>query len=131
MKKYGQNNFTVMIGNPGETLVDYTSRVPFPIKWSNLLDEQLDEATLTILRTKTETFPPFTAVTISWRNGDDATYETKTYFVATDKAEEIPPGSGRYNHELYLIEETKWLERFIILSTGFVNALGRTYVTDD
>ena len=128
MKEYTQNEITIRIGNPGEPLADCTPQVPFPLKWSDLLDEQLDEATLSILRAKTEVFQPFTMVTLSVRSEENADDETKTYYAASDKADEIPPGSERYNHELYLIEETKWLERFVIPSAGFINALGRTYV---
>lgn len=130
MKEFSQNYITVKIGNSEDSLVDCTSQVPFPIKWSNLLDEQLDEASLTILRAKTPSFPPFTMVEITWRNDSSESVETQRYFVASDKADEVPVGSGRYTHELYLIEETKWLERFIIPSCGFVNALGRIYVEE-
>ena len=128
MKEYTQNEITIRIGNPDEPLADCTLQVPFPLKWSDLLDEQLDESTLSILRAKTEIFQPFVMVSVNAHNAESTDEVTKTYYVASDKADEIPPGSERYNHELYLIEETKWLERFVIPSAGFINALGRTYV---
>ena len=128
MKEYTQNEITIRIGNPDEPLADCTLQVPFPLKWSDLLDEQLDESTLSILRAKTGIFQPFVMVSVNAHNAESTDEVTKTYYVASDKADEIPPGSERYNHELYLIEETKWLERFVIPSAGFINALGRTYV---
>ena len=225
---FEQNNFSVKIEEKtenGTVLKDYTANVPFPIKVSELLDEQLDEGSITVFHVKREIFAPFTKVVISLEDNTYAeknveplsdislrsetkgtfpnrykvwtaellpayyahsgiskdsiyqmsvtgivkdeeypefskritvessfeptkvTFETaieetftlesatvtveeshdKTFFVATDKADEKPVGSGYFNHELYLIEETKWLERFLIPATGFVNALGRNY----
>lgn len=127
---FPQNKFTVQVEYNG-VMTDYTANVPFPIKWSDLLDEQLDEATLTLMRTTVQNFPPFVKVVITRYNTENETNKTSaTFFAATDKGDEIPPGSGKYNHTLYLIEETKWLERFIIPSCGFVNALGRIYVEE-
>lgn len=56
---------------------------------------------------------------------------TQTYtlhmFVANDRAIETPVGSGRYNHELYLIELTKITERYICDTLTFTNPLGVEY----
>lgn len=117
------NKFTVQIGG-----VDYTHRVPFPIKWSQLLDEQLDEASLMLIRTKTKNIPPLTDVVITmWNEKDPSVTQTLNMLVASDKSDEIPAGSGRYNHEMYLIEQTKYLEGFLCRSQGYVNSLGKTY----
>lgn len=117
------NKFTVQIGG-----VDYTHRVPFPIKWSQLLDEQLDEASLMLIRTKTKNIPPLTDVVITmWNEKDPSVTQTLNMIVASDKSDEIPAGSGRYNHEMYLIEQTKYLEGFLCRSQGYVNSLGKTY----
>lgn len=224
---FTQNKYSVFIEENGE-MREYTEHVPFPIKVSELLDEQLDEANLSLVRVERENIPPLTKVEIeTWNsalseltleekdvyigeeikgeflnrykvftvgarlsylaeNGievnslqgikvkgrlesDDSLIgkpitviskekgvyevtfqaeaderfvvesvtltvegvsvkEKKTFYVSSDSAEELPVGSGKYTHALYLIEETKWLERFIIPATGFVNALGRTYV---
>lgn len=123
--EFTQNNYAVIIEG-----VDFTKYVQFPIKISELLDEQLDEASLFLLRTYNKNVPPLSRVVIQVWNGEFSsdTVTVKTFFVSSDSAEELPVGSGRYAHELYLIEETKWLERFIMPATGFVNALGRTYV---
>lgn len=53
---------------------------------------------------------------------------TITMVVANDRAVEVPVGSGRYNHEIYLIEQTKILERFIGDSLTFTNPLGNNYL---
>lgn len=120
------NKFTVQIGG-----VDYTHRVPFPIKWSQLLDEQLDEASLMLIRTKTKNIPPLTDVVITmWNEKDPSVTQTLNMLVASDKSDEIPAGSGRYNHEMYLIEQTKYLEGFLCRSQGYVNSLGRIYTSD-
>lgn len=44
---------------------DYTNHVPFPFKWSALLDEQLDEATLELMRVPIENFEPHLGVVVS------------------------------------------------------------------
>lgn len=117
------NKFKVEIGG-----VNYTHRVPFPIKWSQLLDEQLDEASLMLIRTKTKNIPPLTDVVITmWNEKDPSVTQTLNMLVASDKSDEIPAGSGRYNHEMYLIEQTKYLEGFLCRSQGYVNSLGKTY----
>ncbi len=51
-----------------------------------------------------------------------------TMVVANDRAIEVPVGSKRYNHEVYLIEQTKILERFICDSLTFTNALGNIFL---
>lgn len=127
--EFTQNKFSVFIEEDGN-VTEYTKHVPFPIKVSELLDEQLDEANLSLVRVDRKNVPPLTKVVIQVWNGDleSSSITEKTFFVSSDSVEELPVGSGKYTHELYLIEETKWLERFIIPATGFVNALGRTYV---
>lgn len=106
---------------------DYSKHVMFPFKVSNLLDEQLDEASLTLIGVPEKNFKPLTDVTVTLTNGN----KTQSYymFVASDKSDEIPTGSGRYKHELYLIEQTKYLECFIVRSIGFVNPLEKSYAT--
>lgn len=53
-----------------------------------------------------------------------------TMVVANDRAIEVPVGSKRYNHEVYLIEQTKILERFISDSLTFSNPLGKGFLED-
>ncbi len=116
------NSFKVYI--EGEA---YTKYVPFPIKWQDLLDEQLDEATLTLLQIDVKNFKPLTEVKIEIYSDGLGLVKTLDMLVLNDKADEIPSGSGKYNHELSLIELTKWLEGFMVRSHGYVNSLGRAY----
>ena len=107
---------------------DCTAQVPFPIKFSQLLDEQLDEASISIIRTKRKIFNPLTPVKITLWNGNTPSEDiVLDMVVASDKATELPVGSGKFNHELYLIEETKILEGFIVRSHGYVNTLKSIY----
>lgn len=55
---------------------------------------------------------------------------TKSFLVATDNSVEKPIGSGKYEHQIYLIEFTKYLERFVCDSISFTNALGNNYTGD-
>jgi hypothetical protein len=109
---------------------DYTNHVPFSFKWSALLDEQLDEATLELIRVSIENFEPLVNVTVKiWNESDTTKVITHNFLIANDEAHELPVGSGKYNHTLYLIEETKYLEGFIVRSHGYVNALNNYYNT--
>ena len=105
---------------------DYSKYVMFPFKVSNLLDEQLDEASLTLIGVSDKNFKPLTDVIVTLTNDN----KEKSYYmlVASDKADEIPTGSGKYKHELYLIEQTKYLECFIVRSIGYLNPLEKEYV---
>ena len=88
--EFTQNNYTVIIEG-----VDFTKYVHFPIKVSELLDEQLDEASLVLLRTWNKNIPPFSRVVIQVWNGEfnSDTVTVKTFFVSSDSAEELPVGS--------------------------------------
>ena len=55
---------------------------------------------------------------------------TKYFLLATDNSVEKPIGSGKFEHQIYLIELTKILERFIGDSITFTNALGNNYTGD-
>ena len=116
-----QNRYKITIGG-----VDYTHCIPLPIKWGAMLDERLDEGSLSIRHTKTALIPPMTDVKISMTDKLGNTSEM-TFIVSADSAEETPVGSGWYNHELLFIEETKKLERVIVDALTFTNDLGRMY----
>lgn len=51
----------------------------------------------------------------------------KYFIVASDNAAERPVGSGRFEHEIYLIERTKILEGFIGDSLTFTNPTATVY----
>lgn len=155
------NNFAVqIINNENKTYYDYTKYAVFPLKFANLLDEQLDECELILKRVPKDYFDPLTLVRVTITNSPKAKYldaidvqnrsennsvgvnynsttkritETKTidFIIANDLAIEQPIGSGKYNHQLYLIETTKILEGYIGDSISFTNALGNDYVGEN
>ena len=116
---------------------NYTNCAVIPLKWGNLLDERLDEMYLSLRMCPVENFKPLTPVEIHYSNQlyfgstNDGSPETlvKRYIIADDaNATETPAGSGRYNHDLYIIELTKILETIIVDTSTVTNVLGRTYV---
>lgn len=139
---------------------DYTENAIFPLKTANLLDEQLDECSVTLKQAITPFFRPLTLVRITIINKPEALFtqadfeeftakkendctieynsqtkqitETKTVLmvVASDNAIEVPIGSELYNHDIYLIELTKIMEGYIGDSITFTNALGNDFLTD-
>lgn len=140
------NKFTVKIN--GE---DYTRKAIYPLKWGDLLDERLDEATITLKYVKRqEPFEPLSEVVITLENSPKAKVfntkaavdgvtqtlnadgsltqtMTKRFVVADDQADETPEKPEYYTHRLYIIEETKLLEGFICDSLQFQNALGTNF----
>ena len=148
----------------GSAWEDYSSTMNYPLKSSDLLDEQLDEVEiflksvsreyfrpmtlcrLTITTTPETKFPTqsapapeITGVERTWTavsSGGTTLYYTltetltKPFIIANDKAIEYPIGSGRFNHELYLIEATKIMEGYIGDTLMFTNPQGNVY-TDD
>ena len=123
MQVTSPNKYTITIDG-----TDYTKHVPFPLKYARLLDEQLDESSLSPIRTTQEIFPAFTPVEITMWNASAPTLtRTLNMYVATDESIEMPTGSGKYNHEITLVEQTKLLEGIFPRSHGYVNALVREY----
>lgn len=108
---------------------DYSANAVFPLTWNELLDEQLDEMTINLLQVSTPIFKPYKLVKITISGTLDGVVNgtpnsiTKRFYTFDDKADEIPSGSGKYNHELYCIEETKILEKIIVRSIGFKNSI--------
>lgn len=104
--------------------------VVIPVKYGNLLDEQLDYAVVTLARVKRKLFKPLTkarlTVTSNTEHGKEQT-ESKVYFIANDDCFETPIGKEVYNHELTLIELTKFLECFQLESLCFTNPNGNNY----
>lgn len=144
--------------NQSKVYEDYTAYAVFSLKGANLLDEQLDEINLLLKGVAVKHYQPLTRVKITIYNAPECkitpdmaeqiilnnelgcTVEysettkriTQTWellmLIANDRAIEMPVGSGRYNHEIYLIEATKITERFIGDSLTFTNALGNGYL---
>jgi hypothetical protein len=90
---------------------DYTQYVSLPLSEQLALDRSLDFGSLKLNYTDiAEPIKPFTDVVIKliWEDKTKELY----YFVSNDNCQEIIQ-AGRYTHTLLLIEQTKWLERFI------------------
>lgn len=144
------NRYSVKIkGTEFTDFTDFTDYAIYPLKWANLLDERLDEATLTLKfvpKSKQDgVFRPLSLVKLTITNSPD-TYQTalqpatdgvtqelsdnrltqmtnKRFIVAKDTVYNNPIGGNFDTHELYIIEETKFLEAFICDSLTFRNAL--------
>ena len=115
------NQFNIVING-----TDVTAYCPFPPKTENLLDERLDMARIDLAGYPGGVFPYMAEAEITFTDYTEAS-QTVYYLVATDTAEETPVGSGKFNHSIELIEETKYLERFIIDTQTYTNDLGRNY----
>lgn len=118
------NKFQLLIGGK-----DATKNVPFPIKWNDLLDERLDEARISIKQANTRTFALLTDVYLKAEDSFGNVIE-RYYLVSNDFSYESPPGSGKYDHEIVLIEQTKYLEGFLCDTLTFTNDLGRNYTNN-
>ena len=116
------NNFTVTLDGK-----DYTKNVPYPIKWSRMLDEQLDQARFTLKRLKRDIIHPLTpmSITMTDKKGRELKFDT---LVTTDPAAELPVGNGTHDHETIHLEETKVLEGIVVDALTFTNDLGRSYL---
>lgn len=128
------NQFKVFIKNDNGGFKNYTSYAVFPFNYAYLLDERLNEAYLTLVSCPVKVFEPLTEVRIDLiQNAGTETETTQSvYFItANDNAFEQPVGSGKYKHQLYLIERTKLLEGFICDSIAFTNTSGNVYAADD
>ena len=104
-----------------------------PAKYNDHLDEQLDMATVSVFGVTTEIFKPFCKVTITAEGAPRENEPTivKHYRLMSDMGTESPNGTGFYRHELLLIEETKYLEGFMVESLCVTNAGGRNYTQKD
>lgn len=105
--------------------VDMTEYVPLPITEQLTLDESLDMGMVRLLYTNLETpFQPLTSVNIKITSDTDE--RILYYFVSSDEVTEVIQ-VGKYNHTIMLIEQTKWLERFIGRTKTVTNPLVREF----
>lgn len=108
----------------------YSNNVALPIKWADLLDEQLDEARVSIKQVPIKYFPRLTPVEVCISYTNSLLPLIKNYVLSSDVSVETPVGSGLYNHDLMLIEETKILEGIVVDEITFNNDLGRIYTNN-
>ena len=103
----------------------------FPLKTADLLDEQLDEAYLTMVLCKEEHFDMLSRVQIDARTknayGQITSEKSFNYVIANDRSVLTIKDKKLYKHEIYLIEETKLLEGLVGDSIVFTNTLGNMY----
>lgn len=114
------NTFTVQI-RKNDTWQALTGVTVFPFDFGQLLDERLNEAYLTILNDTTRYYRPNELLKVTVQSGEETTVQY--YLTARDSAVELPVGSGKYKHKLYLIEITKELEGVVCQSLTFTNQL--------
>ena len=118
--------------------ISYTPKLVTPLKTGELLDERLDECTVSLRNVKVERFAPMTPVEIVITNdvyfgeyNRDKVYHreeaVKYFLVADDVADESIIGKGFYNHDLALIEVTKAAELVVVDTITFTNDIGRNY----
>lgn len=104
----------------------------FPLKTADLLDEQLDEAYLTMVLCKEEHFDMLSRVQINAKTknayGQITSEKSFNYVIANDRSVLTIKDKKLYKHEIYLIEETKLLEGLVGDSIVFTNALGNLYL---
>lgn len=99
--------------------VDYMSYLPYPTKEVKVRDESLDNMTIQLVNmgninldlAENNAFKPFTEVRFVNRQGENIS--AVRMYIVQDKCEEIKT-SGTFTHTLYLMEQTKILERVLI-----------------
>ena len=104
-----------------DTGFQYEPNACMPYNYAELLDERLDEAYLTLYGLEEEQPLLLHEMKITYDGNAPDGFEHHMV-VASDNVTELPAGSGRYKHELYLIERTKLLEGYIGQSLTFTNA---------
>lgn len=105
--------------------------IAVPVKYGKLLDEQLDYAVVSLIRIKRKEFKPMTRAKLTITSKTEYGGEQSTtmhYLIANDDSFETPIGKGEYNHELTLVELTKFLECFPLENLCFTNPMGNDYL---
>ena len=147
-----QEYSAVKVIDNGKGWVDYSKYLVAPPKFAQLLDEQLDEATISLKKIRKDIFNPNTICRLTIINTPESIYYsdydvrqraesevnisydvdtkkiteelTQLYVIANDSSVETTSGSGTYDHDIYLIELTKIMEGYIGDSITFTNVLG-------
>ena len=115
------NSFSIVING-----TDVTAYCPFPPKTESLLDERLDMARIDLAGYPGGVFPYMAEAEITFTDYT-GTSQTVYYLVSADYIFETPVGSGLYDHNIDLIEETKYLECFLVDTQTYTNRLVRNY----
>ncbi len=107
---------------------DITKYAVYPLTFEYVLDNALDQAYMELRLTARKTpYKPFSLIEIKVSE-TEITEDTEStiFYLASDEVE-VNMKTGKANHKLLLIEETKILERFICSAKSFVNPLYRDY----
>jgi hypothetical protein len=115
------NKFEISIKQDGEYQPIQATPV-FPFSWGELLDERLDEAYITLYDSPEKTYKRLTDVKVTITNGSRV--KDEYFIIASDNSYELPVGSGKYKHDIYLIERTKLLEGIYCSTITFTNSKG-------
>lgn len=100
---------------------DVTAHVSMPVTEKFALDESLDVGHITLKGIeRAEPFTPF-----QWVQILGGAQSSTVYGIADDQVTERAQG-GLYDHEVLLVEPTKWLERFVIGTKTITQPLART-----
>lgn len=119
------NSVEIRIGSQSGVILANTV---FPYSYGNLLDESLDEANLSVVLSTKDKLAMQTKLTAIVTN--DAKTYIRNYVVASDSVEEKPLGSGKYEHSLYSLEETKLLESVTCGELAFTNTKAQAFADD-
>ena len=119
------NKFEISIKQDGEYQPIQATPV-FPFSWGELLDERLDEAYITLYDSPEKTYKRLSDVKVTITNGPRV--KDEYFIIASDNSYELPVGSGKYKHDIYLIERTKLLEGIFCSSITFTNNKGNDYI---
>ena len=99
---------------------DVTAHVSMPVTEKFAIDESLDVGHITLKGIeRAEPYSP-----MQWVQILDGEQSSTVYGVADDQVTERAQG-GLYDHEILLVEPTKWLERFVIGSKTITQPLAR------
>lgn len=127
MRSFFMNNFKVHHWD-GEKWEAIPNAV-FPLGFSSLLDERLDEAYVTFYNAVKDEYKPTDIFALTFYENSKAV-KNLGLCVAMDRVTELPLGSNRYKHELSLIEPTKLAEGVMCQTLTFTNNLGKIYTAN-
>lgn len=127
MRSFFMNNFKVHHWD-GSAWEEIPHPV-FPLGFSSLLDERLDEAYVTFYNAEKNEYKPTDIFALTfYENG--VAVKNLGLCVAMDRVTNLPLGSERYKHELSLIEPTKLAEGIQCQTLTFTNDLGKVYTAN-
>lgn len=129
MRSFFMNNFKVHHWDGSESKWIAIPNAVFPLGFSSLLDERLDEAYVTFYNAEKNEYKPTDIFALTFYENGNAV-KNLGLCVAMDRVTELPLGSKRYKHELSLIEPTKLAEGIQCQTLTFTNDLSKVYTAN-